>query len=65
MRWILRQDAGDDFWRRSRSFALLPKKCFDLDSRLNTIVWLEPITIIYKAEKDKWKIDHYVINENK
>jgi len=51
-------------YRHSRTFAWLPKRCFDLDSQLEFIVWLEPITTVYKFINDKWVVDHYLINGN-
>jgi len=44
----------------SKSFALLPRKCYDIDSKLEFIVWLEPIRIVYAFNKGKWKLDHYL-----
>ena len=49
-------------YKISKSFALLPKKCYDLDSKLDFIVWLEPIKIVYKNINGIWRFDHNLIN---
>jgi hypothetical protein len=65
MRYLInksKNEAKDDF-RNSTVFALLPKKCFDVESRLEFIVWLETVKVTYRYDWNikKWIIDHYYL----
>ena len=49
-----------DTIRLTTGFALIPIKCWDVESRLEFWVWLEHIKKVYKFKDGKWSIDHYL-----